>query len=65
MEGLTHIYYGDGSGKTTAAFGLAFRCAGRGEQVIIAQFLKGIESGEVLAAGRGEGLCRGSLFGIL
>ena len=52
MEGLTHIYYGDGSGKTTAAFGLAFRCAGRGERVVIAQFLKGMESGEMLAAGR-------------
>lgn len=50
--GLVHIYYGDGKGKTTAAFGLAFRCAGRGKRVVIAQFLKSGGSGEVAAAGR-------------
>lgn len=50
--GLVHIYYGDGKGKTTAAFGLAFRCAGRGKRVVIAQFLKSGGSGEVLAAER-------------
>ena len=51
-QGLVHIYYGDGKGKTTAAFGLAFRCAGRGKRVVIAQFLKGGSSGEVTAAER-------------
>lgn len=51
-QGLVHIYYGDGKGKTTAAFGLAFRCAGRGERVVLAQFLKGGGSGEVAAAAR-------------
>ena len=50
--GLIHIYYGDGKGKTTAAFGLAFRCAGRGKRVVIAQFLKSGTSGEVTAAER-------------
>lgn len=50
--GLAHVYYGDGKGKTTAAFGLAFRCAGRGKKVVIAQFLKSGESGEVTAAER-------------
>ena len=38
--GLIHIYCGDGKGKTTAAMGLALRCAGHGETVVIAQFLK-------------------------
>lgn len=49
-QGLIHIYYGDGKGKTTAAFGLALRCAGRGNKVVIAQFLKSIPSGEVAGA---------------
>lgn len=49
-QGLIHIYCGDGKGKTTAAFGLAFRCAGRGNNVVILQFLKGNVTGEVLAA---------------
>ncbi|MCD7948548.1 MAG: cob(I)yrinic acid a,c-diamide adenosyltransferase [Oscillospiraceae bacterium] len=48
--GLIHIYYGDGKGKTTAAFGLALRCAGYGRPVVIAQFLKARQSGELLAA---------------
>ena len=52
QTGLIHVYYGDGKGKTTAAFGLAFRCAGRGKKVVIAQFLKSAESGEVTAAER-------------
>ncbi|MFR4560318.1 MAG: cob(I)yrinic acid a,c-diamide adenosyltransferase [Flavonifractor plautii] len=44
-NGLVQIYYGDGKGKTTAAFGLAFRCAGWGRRVVIAQFLKSIPAG--------------------
>jgi len=49
---VIHIYCGDGKGKTTAAMGLAVRMAGRGKKVLIAQFLKGADSGErlVLAA---------------
>lgn len=51
-KGLVHIYCGDGKGKTTAAFGLAFRCAGRGGKVLVVQFLKGGETGEILLAQR-------------
>ena len=43
---MIHIYCGDGKGKTTCAFGLALRAAGRGRQVLITQFLKSGDSGE-------------------
>ncbi|MDR1512789.1 MAG: cob(I)yrinic acid a,c-diamide adenosyltransferase [Propionibacteriaceae bacterium] len=45
--GLVHLYTGDGKGKTTAAVGLAVRAAGRGRRVLIVQFLKGRDSGEL------------------
>ncbi|WZL79005.1 cob(I)yrinic acid a,c-diamide adenosyltransferase [Eubacteriales bacterium mix99] len=56
MEGLVHIYTGDGKGKTTAAVGLGLRAWGRGKKVLMVQFLKGMESGELTAIDKlGEG----------
>ena len=43
---MIHLYHGNGKGKTTAAMGLALRMAGRGRPVVIAQILKGADSGE-------------------
>lgn len=43
---MLHIYCGDGKGKTTCAMGLAVRAAGHGRNVVVAQFLKGSNSGE-------------------
>lgn len=49
---MLHIYCGEGKGKTTCSMGLAVRCAGHGNKVVVAQFMKGSNSGErtVLAA---------------
>lgn len=45
-RGLTHVYTGNGKGKTTAALGMAMRAMGWGWNILIIQFLKGGESGE-------------------
>lgn len=46
-KGLVHLYWGNGKGKTTAAMGVALRSLAAGKRVVIVQFLKGRESGEV------------------
>ena len=45
--GLIHIYTGDGKGKTTAALGLAMRCAGAGGKILLVRFLKNNDSAEL------------------
>ena len=49
-KGLVHIYTGSGKGKTTAALGLCVRAAGWGFESAFIQFMKGQESGELIAA---------------
>ncbi len=39
-RGLVIVNTGDGKGKSTAAFGLAFRAHGRGKAVKVFQFMK-------------------------
>jgi cob(I)alamin adenosyltransferase len=46
--GFTHIYYGQGVGKTTRGVGLAIRAAGVGLKVNFVQFMKSGTSGEIL-----------------
>ncbi|MGI6329213.1 MAG: cob(I)yrinic acid a,c-diamide adenosyltransferase [Dethiobacteria bacterium] len=59
-EGYIQVYTGDGKGKTTAALGLGLRAVGRGYNVIMFQFLKGSESGELKSA-----LCFSGKFKII
>lgn len=49
MPGLIHLYTGDGKGKTTAALGLLLRALGRGRRIVLVQFLKGSDTGELYA----------------
>jgi cob(I)alamin adenosyltransferase len=64
MKGYTHIYTGDGKGKTTAALGLALRAAGAGWSVYIAQFIKKGEYSEIKALERFADLITLEQFGL-
>jgi cob(I)alamin adenosyltransferase len=64
MKGYTHIYTGDGKGKTTAALGLAIRAAGAGLQVFLAQFIKGKQYSELNALKRLADLITVEQFGL-
>ena len=66
-QGLTHVYYGDGKGKTTAALGLGLRAWGSGLQVVLVQFLKDFPTSELkaLEALEGFSVLRGKAAGKL
>jgi cob(I)alamin adenosyltransferase len=49
-NGMTHIYTGNGKGKTTAALGQVFRASGNNLRCIIIQFMKGQKTGEQKAS---------------
>lgn len=52
-EGRVLVHTGDGKGKSSSAFGVAFRAAGWGMQVCVIQFIKGRwKTGEQRAAER-------------
>jgi len=49
VQGYLQVYTGNGKGKTTAAFGLVLRAAGRGLRSYVGQFMKGRPYGEKTA----------------
>lgn len=56
-KGLIIINTGDGKGKSTAAFGTAFRALGHGLKVCVIQFIKSpAEYGEILTSKKLENL---------
>jgi cob(I)alamin adenosyltransferase len=55
-QGLIHLYTGEGKGKTTAALGLLLRAHGRGLRVVLVQFLKGRDTGELHALNKLPGI---------
>lgn len=48
-QGLVQVFFGDGKGKTTAALGTAVRALGQGFAVHLVQFMKPIETGEIIS----------------
>lgn len=50
-KGYVHLYVGSGKGKTTASIGLSVRARGSGKNVLIAQFLKGQNTSELVPLG--------------
>ncbi|MEA1875077.1 MAG: cob(I)yrinic acid a,c-diamide adenosyltransferase [Bacteroidota bacterium] len=52
MTSYTHVYTGNGKGKTTAAFGLALRAVGAGKKVFFSQFVKGQTYAEIEAVSK-------------
>ena len=46
-KGYIQVYTGNGKGKTTASLGLSVRAAGTGYDVVIAQFVKGMDTSEL------------------
>ncbi|AKH22354.1 cob(I)yrinic acid a,c-diamide adenosyltransferase [Sedimenticola thiotaurini] len=50
-QGITLVHTGDGKGKSSSAFGVAFRAAGSGFKVLVIQYIKGKwKTGEAQAA---------------
>jgi cob(I)alamin adenosyltransferase len=52
VRGFVQVYTGNGKGKTTAALGLALRAVGHQMKVLMIQFMKGDQYGELESSKR-------------
>jgi cob(I)alamin adenosyltransferase len=51
MKNSIYLWTGNGAGKTTSALGVALRCAGHKQKVVVVQFMKGRKDiGEIKVA---------------
>lgn len=56
MKSYVQIYTGNGKGKTTAALGLIVRALGNDFKILLVQFLKGRDYGELHSLAKFENL---------
>lgn len=56
MKSYVHVYTGNGKGKTTASLGLIVRALGSDFKVLLVQFLKGRDYGELHSLAKFENL---------
>jgi len=63
-QGIIHLFTGNGKGKTTTALGIGLRATGHNMNVIMLQFLKGQETGEITSCKALNNLFQIEQFGL-
>ena len=64
QKGQIHLFTGNGKGKTTTALGIGLRATGHNMNVMMIQFMKGQETGEIAACKALNNLFQIERFGL-